>query len=86
MFVAFGEYTFIIYESSVAIGLLHFPAERLSLQGAPSATTDDLVIGQRPGLAAQEHEVCVHSFPDESSLADAEECGRIVAHQLHQPF
>ena len=83
MVVAVGEYTFIIYKASVAVGLLHLPVEGAAFERAPATAADDVLGGKCPGLASNDDEVGLAPEPDVASVADVKEVGGVVAHQRH---
>ena len=61
------------------------PMELVSHARAPAAFAQDALRGDRPGgiVSMNEDKISPITFADETSLADLEDVGRMVAHELY---
>ena len=83
--VALVEGAAVIDEVAVAEGLLHAPAEGLSLQGAPSTRTLYLCLRQRPRtVGTHDGDVGMVAWAQKTALPDVEVLGWMVGHERHQ--
>ena len=79
--------TISIYRMTIAEGALHAPEKHMPLHRTPATLALDNALGADPSrIWTHQHQVGLIALTDKTTMADFEETGRIVTHQLHKTF
>ena len=74
----------VVDEVATDEGLGDAPIEALALKGAPATLALDALFGDGPGLAlANDGDVCLIAWTQETTLLDVKEAGRVVCHECY---